>query len=149
MKTNTGMMKAKVFPDPVFAAPRTSRPERVCGSEARWISLISVYLRLSPSLVFCDIGSCWKSLQPTYGENPPSAKRQTGAEGGGGGKARGLEPESGFPDSIQASRSSISSTSESLRCLRALDFLVLGFLIRVSRDRRSGYEKTKDWAARV
>jgi len=33
-----GTRKARVLPDPVFAAPKTSRPARACGMAATYIS---------------------------------------------------------------------------------------------------------------
>lgn len=40
-----GMRKAKVFPEPVRAAPRTSRPERRGGMVRAWTSVMVVKLR--------------------------------------------------------------------------------------------------------
>jgi len=35
-----GAMKAKVFPEPVFAAPKTSLPLSMCGIDLAWISVV-------------------------------------------------------------------------------------------------------------
>lgn len=121
----TRMRKARVFPEPVFAAPRTSRPESEWGSEARWMSLMTVYLEPNPSFIFREMGSWSNRVDPAYGEKEPSPVGPAGASGGGAGMERGLDPDSGFWDSIHESRSSISCDSGRRTCLRktrALDF---------------------------
>ena len=85
-----------------------SRPQREWGREAHWMSLILMYLGFSPLWVFFEMGNWEKSRHPAYGEKPPDLSRPTGASSGGGGMARGLDPESGFRASIQDSRSSIA-----------------------------------------
>lgn len=81
----------------------------------------------NPSLVFFDSGS-WKKLSaPAYGEKVPSGSLPMADLGGGGERESGLEPESGLPDSIHDSRSSISWTSE--RRFWTLNFLDFGLLI--------------------
>lgn len=131
---HTGIIKARVFPDPVFAAPRTSLSQSECGSDALCMSLIVTNLFcFNPSLVFCDNGNWSNRLHPAYRENPPSANLPTKVPGGRGGKERGLVPESGFPESIHSSRVAISSDSERRICFQMLGFfldLCLGFAIR-------------------
>lgn len=123
-------MKAKVFPDPVFAAPRTSRPHREWGREALCISVITLYLApFNPSLVFLDNGNWPNSEHPAYRENEFPSSFPIGDLGGNGGSERGFDPLSGFPQSIHDLSSSISSTSNSLFCLRRRMFLDLGFLM--------------------
>lgn len=126
------MIKARVFPEPVFAAPRISLPASECGKEALWISVIFVYLEsLNPSFVFWDKGSWLNFLEPAYCEYVFSSIFPIGALFGSDGTESGLEPGSGLPKLIQESSKLISSTSESLFC--NLNFLDLGaFMVAMS-----------------
>ena len=124
----TGITKARVFPDPVFAAPRISLSQSACGREALWISVISTNLApRRPSLVLCEIGSCSNFVAPAYRENDASSRRPMGSFEGSGGSDMGLDPESGFWDWTHEFRSSISWVSERRFCFRK--FLDLGFFI--------------------
>lgn len=42
-RSSTGMRNASVLPEPVLAAPRTSRPFRDIGIDLAWISVSWVY----------------------------------------------------------------------------------------------------------
>lgn len=135
----TGIMKARVFPDPVFAAPRTSRPHNEWGREALCISVITLYLApFNPSLVFFDNGNWPNSEHPAYRENKFPSSLPIWDLGGNGGRERGFEPLSGFPKSIHDLSSSISSTSNCLFCLRRWTFLDLGFLMLEIETEREG-----------
>lgn len=147
------MMKARVLPEPVFAAPRTSRPQRAWGKAARWISLISVKLFFrSASLVFCDSGSSSNRVHAPYSGCSPAAGGAGPApadfEGGGG-----LVPGRGLPASIHSLRRAISSTS-----LRRLCFpqprrfgrrMALGFWVPVPVPGRRGRKVLEGVAALV
>ena len=128
------MTKARVLPEPVLAAPSTSRPQSAWGSAARWISLSSVYPAFrSPSLVFFDSGSSSNRAQAPYsgcspaallGTPPaPLAPRLAAAASAGEEedleRGGGLVPRAGLPASIQASSNRISSASRRRVCFAA------------------------------
>ena len=56
-RSKTGIRNASVLPEPVLAAPRTSRPHSACGMAARWIAVRLTYLAfLRAALVFFESG---------------------------------------------------------------------------------------------
>jgi hypothetical protein len=57
-------MKAKVLPEPVFAAPRTSRPLRMWGIDRAWISV--QVSKLSSFNAFCVCSDRFKSANFTF-----------------------------------------------------------------------------------
>lgn len=129
-------MKAKVFPDPVLAAPRISRPQSAWGKEALCISVILTNLASrNPSLVFLEIGNWSNLVTPAQREYVLSSMRPTGSLECKGGNDMGLEPESGFWDWIHESKSLISSSSRS-RCRLRKSF-DLGFLIAGNLRKRA------------
>jgi hypothetical protein len=58
-----GIRNAKVFPLPVFAAPKRSLPARMCPIAALWMSFIVEYPAFArPSLVFAEMGNWLNSF---------------------------------------------------------------------------------------
>ena len=77
MGAPTGIRNAKVFPEPVLAAPRTSCPARVLGSAARWMAVRRVYLAARrPSRVYLEMGrlSKFQMIPVPAGRLPPLAR---------------------------------------------------------------------------
>lgn len=102
----TGIRNARVLPDPVLAAPRTSLPARACGSTALctavgWVNPAAA----SPALVFRDRGkpSNWRAPAQVAGSLVD------------GGSVRGLVPGLGAWASSRPCNSAISSASRALR----------------------------------
>ena len=61
------MMKLRVFPEPVFAAPKMSLPASAWGMAARWMAVSVVYFEAeSPSLEYSDIGSSSNVFASAY-----------------------------------------------------------------------------------
>lgn len=61
----TGIMKARVLPEPVLAAPRMSRPQSAWGREALWMSVMTTNLAArKASLVFLESGNWPKREAP-------------------------------------------------------------------------------------
>ena len=82
-------------------------------------------------MVFCDNGRRSNLSQPAYGENESPSILPMGALEGGGASDRGLEPESGLPNSIHDSRSSISWSSVRRFCLTNCRFWGLELGLRI------------------
>mmetsp|Transcript_7179 Transcript_7179/g.23388 ORF Transcript_7179/g.23388 Transcript_7179/m.23388 type:complete len:221 (-) Transcript_7179:36-698(-) len=70
--SSAGITKAKVFPDPVRAAPRTSRPARACGMAACWMGfIVSNFAELRPRIVRAEMGSEANfASDPGVGDHP-------------------------------------------------------------------------------
>ena len=108
--SSSGTRNASVFPDPVFAAPRMSRPASACGIAARCTSVIVVHLPFaSPASVRRESGSCANLRAFVYCSRgaeevsaSPSAPRSSSS---------GLAPGGGASSAIRAVSSAISLSS--------------------------------------
>ena len=89
--SRSGITNASVFPLPVFAAPRTSRPASACGIVARWMAVSSLNLASArPRCVGVDSGTSLNFLTPTSDAPRPFSLDFLGAT------ASGFVPFSGF-----------------------------------------------------
>ena len=123
-----GTTYASVFPLPVFAAPRTSRPHSACGSVARCIAVISLNLHSrSAAFVAWLIGRCANFRIPISDVPASPSELLRGAT------ASGLSPLAGLVSAMTASISAISASTRALADRRfvvfARAFVFLSFAI--------------------
>ncbi|EWY84890.1 hypothetical protein FOYG_12248 [Fusarium oxysporum NRRL 32931] len=111
----TGIRKARVFPEPVLAAPRTSRPASEGGMPLLWISVILVnFISLMAFMVFSERFSSAKDCDsaPATGGNvsfPPSGRSVLSSALSSASSASFSSP--GLESSASSSASSLSSPS--------------------------------------
>jgi hypothetical protein len=88
-----GTKNAKVFPEPVLAAPRMSLPANACGIEADWMAVMLVYaLNSSPWSVDCERGKDPKATTEFFVD--------------------GIVPGAGVSDAMRALRAETSSCGD-------------------------------------
>ena len=104
----TGMRKASVLPEPVLAAPSTSRPHSAWGSAARWMAVrVTNLASFSASLVYPERGRS-SNLRAAANEARPGSATA----------ASGLLPRGGACSAITASNCLISTSSACERLRR-------------------------------
>mmetsp|Transcript_9809 Transcript_9809/g.22873 ORF Transcript_9809/g.22873 Transcript_9809/m.22873 type:complete len:223 (+) Transcript_9809:1922-2590(+) len=127
--SSSGTTKASVLPEPVLAAPSTSRPASACGIAARWMSVSRVKPAVpSPASVRCESGRsanlrAHRFAAPSAAASPsapfpaplpthlPAPFPAAASSAAPCGSTSGLAPSGGASSTTRRSSSAISSSS--------------------------------------